>query len=161
MHEKKVDDPSPRVEVLYPRAGMNPVSMDVATAACYQDLVDIFCKDMWIRPDKQTIEYALKVAFKNRQSRYGKTIVPDRSLTDLLAKAKALPKDWDSSVDESFVRIINSKGWRLIENLMVEHEVLIIAMMSISCFNWCTIKNRHTWDGFRDRNQNRCAGQLL
>jgi hypothetical protein len=70
-------DPSPRVEVLYPRAGMNPVSVDVATAACYQYLVEIFCKETWIRPDKQAIEDALKVALNNRQSRYGKTIVPD------------------------------------------------------------------------------------
>jgi hypothetical protein len=42
-------------------------------------------------------------------------------LTDLLATAKALPKDWDSSVDQSFVRIINRTGWRLIENVMMEH----------------------------------------
>jgi hypothetical protein len=154
---KIIHNPSPRVETDYPSSGMMPVSVDTSTAACYQDFVDIFCKEMWIRPNNVAIKDALRVAFKNRQSRYGKSIIPDNSLADLLERAEALPEKWDDSIDKSFVDNINRTGWYLIENLACEHEVLIIALMSISVYNWSTIKNRHKWQSFREQNQNRCA----
>jgi hypothetical protein len=158
---KHVDNPKPRVEVAYPRGGMKPVYLDHASAACFDDFVSVFCKTMWHDPNIQAIEDALKVAFKQRQSRYGKIIIPDNLLKDLLETAKALPKKWDDSKDESFEHRINSAGWRLVKNLMVQHEMLIIALMSISSFNWSTIKNRHQWHNFKEQNQNRCARQKI
>jgi hypothetical protein len=140
---KHADNPNPRVELDYPRAGMKPVSVDHASAACFDDLVSIFCQTMWHDPNMHAIQDALKVAFKQRQTRYGKFIIPDYLLKDLLETAKALPKKWHDSKDESFEHHINSVGWHLVKNLMVEHEMIIIALMSISSFNWSTIKNRH------------------
>ena len=160
-HSKHVDNPNPRVEFDYPRAGMKPVSLDHSSAACFDDMVSVFCKTMWHDPNIQAIEDALKVAFKQRQSRYGKIIIPDNLLKDLLETAKALPKKWDDRKDESFEHRINSAGWHLVKNLMVEHEMLIIALMSISSFNWSTIKNRHGWHDFKEENQNRCARQPI
>jgi hypothetical protein len=157
----KSKHPNPRVEFDYPRAGMKPVSLDHSSAACFDDMVNVFCKTMWHDPDIEAIKDALKVAFKQRQSRYGKIIIPDNLLKDLLETAKALPKKWDDRKDESFEDCINSAGWHLVKNLMVEHEMLIIALMSISSFNWSTIKNRHGWRGFKEENQNRCARQPI
>ena len=62
----------------YPHAGMKPVSVDHNSAACFQDFVDVFCREMWVRPNIEAIKNALTVAFKNDQIRYGKNIVPDR-----------------------------------------------------------------------------------
>lgn len=85
----------------------------------------------------------------------------DNVLKDLLETAKALPQKRDDRKDESFEQKINSTGWHLVKNLMVEHEMLIIALMSISSFNLSTIKNRHQWHNFKEQNQNRCARQPI
>jgi hypothetical protein len=81
-----IDNPSPRVEI-NPRAGVTkPVLVDHATAACFKDFVDIFCREMWFNLKKQAIKNALTVALKNYQSRYGTIIIPDKSLLDLLER---------------------------------------------------------------------------
>ena len=124
----------------------------------HQDFVDIFCQTMWNEPLIDAIEANLKVMFRGHQAKYGKKIVPDIQLEKLIERANSLPTDWDRS-DESkpFVENINSLGWYKIENVVVKHELMIVAMMSLSVFNFSTIKNRHNWSAAKEQRQNRCV----
>lgn len=148
-----------RSETRYPamsQAEKNEVV--VGSAASYQDFVDIFCKTMWDDPRIDVIEQNLKVLFRGHQAKYGTKIVPDIQLEKLLERAESLPTDWDRS-DESklFVEKINSLGWYKIENVVVKHELMIVAIMSLSVFNFSTIKNRHGWSAATEKKQNRCV----
>ena len=147
-----------RVETPYPKE-MKPEMISHDAAACYQDFVDVFCKTMWETPNMMAIQDALRVAFQGHQSRYGKVIIPDQTLADLFAKAESSPDIWDDLKDEAFVDNINSRGWHKISNVMSKHEVLIVAIMSISAHNFSMIKNRHGWSNKQEEKQNRCDTQ--
>jgi len=98
---------------------------------------------MWAQPDMGLISHSLRVAFKSRQYNYGKNIVPDVVLVELLHEANLLPEIWNEEPDLSFVEIINSAGWHIVKNVVSKQEALLIALMSISCYNWSIICNRH------------------
>ena len=157
--DAKPDDKNQRVELPYPES-IKPAASSRATAACYQDFVDIFCKAMWAKPDMDLIVDSLRVAFKSRQDKYGKNIVPDVVLDELLHEANLLPEILNEEPDLSFAEIINSAGWHIVKNVISKHEALLIALMSISCYNWSIICNRHGWTLPEEKKQNRYVAFL-
>ena len=154
---KRQTETTTRIETPYPPLSQAEKAEVVAgSALSYQDFVDIFCQTMWDDPRIDVIEANLKVLFRGHQAKYGKKIVPDIQLEKLLERANSLPTHWDKS-DETkpFVKKINSLGWYKIENVVVKHELMIVAMMSLSVCNFSTIKNRHGWSVAAEKKQNR------
>jgi hypothetical protein len=50
---------------------------------------------------------------------------------------------------------INARGWYNIEKVVSQHEVMILAILSLSVYNFSTIKNRHGWSVATEKKQNR------
>ena len=82
----------------------------------------------------------------------------DSQLEILLQRAALLPDDWDKSDNSvSFVTNINQRGWYKIENVVSKDELMLVAIMSLSVYNFSTIKNRHGWSVKTEQKQNRCV----
>jgi hypothetical protein len=56
----------------------------VGATALYQDFEDKFCQIMWDNPCEAEIVASLKILFAEHQAKYGKVIVPDDQLVQLL-----------------------------------------------------------------------------
>jgi hypothetical protein len=127
-----------------------------ATAASYQDFVDKFCQTMWDKPREEEIVASLKILFAGHQAKYGKAIVPDNQLVQLLHRARSLPAHWDQRDEtDSFKKAINGPGWYTINNVVNRNELLIVAIMSLAVYNFSTIRNRHGWSVEKEKKQNR------
>ncbi len=152
-----------RSETPYPAmSSTEKKEMAVGSAATFQDFVDIFCEHMWKSPNGVQIVDYLKVLFRGHQAKYGKKIVPDSQLEILLRTAALLPNEWDKSDDSvSFVKNINQRGWYKIENVVSKDELMLVAIMSLSVYNFSTIKNRHGWSVAKEQKQNRCVFYVI
>jgi hypothetical protein len=84
------------------------------------------------------IEEALGIQFRHHHKKYGRVIVPDSQLTELLESIKLLPDKYDGSIDLEFENKINSDGWRVVSSLFSKQEALLVAIMSLSAENWKT-----------------------
>jgi hypothetical protein len=106
------------------------------------------------------IEEALGIQFRHHQKKYGRVIVPDSQLAELLESIQLLPDKYDGSIDLEFVTKINSDGWRTVSSIFSKQEALLVAIMSLAAENFAPIRNRHKWSNPKEARQNRCVGQL-
>ena len=106
------------------------------------------------------IEEALGIQFRHHQKKYGRVIVPDSQLAELLESIQLLPDKYDGSIDLEFVTKINSDGWRTVSSIFSKQEALLVAIMSLAAENFAPIRNRHGWSNTQEARQNRCVGQL-
>ncbi len=91
------------------------------------------------------------------QKKYGRQIVPDRQLSELMASVAQLDDVYTCSIDHDFVKKINSDGWISVSSIFSKHEALLIAIMSLAAENFSPIRNRHGWSNLQESKQNRCV----
>jgi hypothetical protein len=126
-------------------------------ASSYQDFVDVFCQAMWNCPESiSVIVEALGVQFRMHQKKYGRQIVPDRQLSELMESIAKLDSVYTCAIDCEFKQKINADGWYSVSSIFSKHEALLVAIMSLAAENWTPIRNRHGWTNAKELKQNRC-----
>ena len=147
---------SEREELPYPKDSRDTRGPSPG-ASSYQDFVYVFCQEMWNCPDSiSVIVEALGVQFRMHQKKYGRQIVPDRQLSELMASIAKLDAVYTCTIDSEFKGKINSDGWYSVSPIFSKHEALLVAIMSLAAENWSPIRNRHGWTNLKELKQNRC-----